>query len=106
MRTNVDVDAGGQIFHRSGERQDSGPAAVEATAPQPALFAAYRDLNLLRYDFPLVLAAGDAQGGAVQSLSRAIDRLLQRVAPPGPTASPAPSGAAGRARHPTLAARA
>lgn len=45
----------------------------------PALFAAYRDLAALRYDFPLILTA-DA-GAPVKSLSGIIDELLQKIAP-------------------------
>jgi hypothetical protein len=46
---------------------------------QPALLAGYRDLTALRYDFPLVLAAG-ADKQPVQSLSALFDGALKEIA--------------------------
>jgi hypothetical protein len=85
MRTNINVEAATHsplVFHLTGRRQGAELEAFDANASRPALFARYRDLNALRYDFPLVLIAG-ADGGAVEPLSRVIDRLLQNIAPPG-----------------------
>jgi hypothetical protein len=66
-------------FHLTG-RLPHG--AFDAHAPsdlQPAIFAGYRDLTALRYDFPLVLmrAGGDRQ--SVQSLSGLIDGALKEM---------------------------
>jgi len=46
---------------------------------RPALFAEYRDLTRLRYDFPLVLAEGSADA-PVQSLCGLIDGALREIA--------------------------
>lgn len=84
MRANANVEAATQsplVFHLTGRQRGGDVEAVDLGAVRPALFARYRHLNELRYDFPLVLAPG--AGGAVQPLSRVIDRLLQRIAPPG-----------------------
>jgi len=61
---------------RSGEHLD----AIDGLDLRPALFAGYRDLTTLRYDFPLVLAQGAADKAYVQSLSGLIDRVLEGVA--------------------------
>jgi hypothetical protein len=50
---------------------------------RPALFAQYGDLASLRYDYPLVLVDGDGGQAFVQSLSSIIDKILQKIAPPG-----------------------
>lgn len=68
-------------FHLTG-RANGVPDALDGM--RPALFAPYRDLTALRYDFPVVLAQDDADGAGVHALSVLIDRLLQKVAPPGP----------------------
>ncbi len=49
----------------------------------PALFGRYRDLAKLRYDYPLVLVDGAADGGFVRSLSGIINAILQEIAPRG-----------------------
>ena len=87
MATSLDVATAKQssvLFHLTG-RREGALDAVDDLGLRPALLAAHRDLTRLRYDFPLVLAGAEAQGGPVQSLSRIVDRLLQRVAPPGMT---------------------
>lgn len=66
-------------FHLTGSRR-AGLEAVDLLALRPALLARYRDLTLLRYDFPLVLVDGGPDGESVQALSGVIDRLLQDVA--------------------------
>jgi hypothetical protein len=86
MRANVNAEAATQsplVFHLTGRRQGADLAAIDPHALRPALFARYRDLNALRYDFPLVLVTGGPEDGGVEPLSRIIDRLLQRIAPPG-----------------------
>jgi hypothetical protein len=60
----------------SGGKLDS----VGELGLRPALFAGYRDLTKLRYDFPLVLIAGVGDETAVQSLSGLFDRALQEIA--------------------------
>ncbi|HML15007.1 MAG TPA: hypothetical protein VK456_17005 [Xanthobacteraceae bacterium] len=82
MRAHANAEAATQsplVFHLTGRRRGADLEPVAAGALRPALFAPYRDLGRLRYDFPLVLVAD----GAVEPLSRLIDRLLQRIAPPG-----------------------
>lgn len=66
-------------FHLTGSRLASELEAVEGGALRPALFARYRDLGKLRYDFPLVLM----EDGGVRPLSRLVDAALQQLAPPG-----------------------
>ncbi len=53
-------------------------------AQRPALFAGYRDLRLLRYDYPLVLVENDGGSARVQSLTAVVDDLIRRIVPPGP----------------------
>ena len=47
---------------------------------RPALFAGYRDLTKLRYDFPLVLAGAGADEASVQSLTGLFDKALHEIA--------------------------
>lgn len=66
-------------FHLTGSRLAPELESVEGLGLRPALFARYRDLGKLRYDFPLVLL----EDGGVKPLSRLVDALLQEKAPPG-----------------------
>jgi hypothetical protein len=59
---------------RSGDLQ-----AVEGLGLRPALFARYRHLENLRYDYPLVLVHDDA-GGFVRPLSGIVDEALEQGA--------------------------
>ena len=68
-------------FYLTGERPGDDPADVGPL--RPALFSAYQDLSKLRYDFPLVLVNGDADGAFARSLSDIIDGILQEIAPRG-----------------------
>jgi ferredoxin len=61
---------------RPGEHLDS----VEGLDLRPALFASYRDLTPLRYDFPLVLESKGAQNAAVASLSALMDKAFEKAA--------------------------
>lgn len=70
-------------FHLTGEGPRSDPGDMGRMGLSPALFSAYRDLPKLRYDFPLVLVAGDADGSFVHTLSGIIDGILQEIAPRG-----------------------
>jgi len=69
-------------FHRTGQR--TGGDLPETVTPGicSALFAPYRQLEKLRYDYPLVLVDNDEDSFTV-SLSGATDRLLQDIAPQG-----------------------
>jgi len=50
---------------------------------RPALLAGHRDLACLRYDFPVVLVEGSADGAFVCSLTSVVDDVLQEIAPRG-----------------------
>ena len=67
-------------FHLTGRLPHGEFDAHALSDLHPAIFAGYRDLTALRYDFPLVLmrAGGDRQ--SVQSLSGLIDDALKAVA--------------------------
>ncbi len=70
------------VFHLTGRRPavDAPEAAVGGL--RPALLAGYRDLDLLRYDFPVVFCGGDEY---VVPLATVVDRVLRKVAPEGVT---------------------
>ncbi len=61
---------------RSGEHLD----AVDGLKLRPALFAGYRELGELRYDFPLVLVGERTDALFAQSLSGLIDGALASIA--------------------------
>jgi hypothetical protein len=67
-------------FHLTGRKPRGAFDAYAQSGLRPAVFAGYRDLTALRYDFPLVLmrAAGDRQ--SLQSLSGLIDGALKAIA--------------------------
>jgi hypothetical protein len=67
-------------FFLTGRRPGEYLDSVEGLDLRPALFAGYRDLTPLRYDFPLVLESNGAQGAAVSSLSGLFDKALEKVA--------------------------
>lgn len=69
-------------FHLTGKRPAGEPDAIEGL--RPALLAQFRDLAQLRYDYPLVLVEGQADGAGMRSLSGLIDGMLQKIAPAGP----------------------
>ena len=70
------------VFHLTGRRTETDALESGVSGLRPALLAAYRDLDALRYDFPLVLCGGEDY---VQSLSAAVDRVLRKLAPEGVT---------------------
>ncbi len=70
-------------FHLTGERSGNDLDDIGRLSLRPALFTDRRDLTKLRYDYPLVLVAGDADGAFVRSLSDIIDGILQEIAPRG-----------------------
>ena len=70
-------------FHRVGDRSRLPAAAKAETQLRPALFAAYRDHDRLRGDFPLLLTPAPFAGPWVISLADAIDGLLRNATRPG-----------------------
>jgi len=67
-------------FFLTGRRPSEHLDAVDGLGLRPALFAGYRELTQLRYDFPLVLVAGRTDSLFAQSLSGLIDTALETVA--------------------------
>lgn len=67
-------------FFLTGRRPSEHLDAVDGLDLRPALFAGYRDLTQLRYDFPLLLVAGRSDDLMVQSLSGLIDAALADAA--------------------------
>jgi hypothetical protein len=67
-------------FFLTGRRPSEYLDAVDGLGLRPALFAGYRELAQLRYDFPLLLVAGRSDRGFVQSLSGLVDAALASVA--------------------------
>ncbi len=63
-------------FFLTGRRPSEYLDAVEGLGLRPALFAGYRELTQLRYDFPLLLVANRSDAGFAQSLSGLIDTAL------------------------------
>ncbi len=72
-----------RLFFSTGRRQGDGVDPIDALALRPALFARYRDLARLRYDFPLVLVDRGPGTGTLRSLSSVVDEVLQEIAPKG-----------------------
>jgi len=68
------------VFHLTGRRPAGGDAGDPVAGLRPALFAAYRDLDSLRYDFPVVFSS---DGDFVVPLSQVVDRVLRQLAPEG-----------------------
>ncbi len=67
-------------FFLTGRRPSEYLDAVDGLGLRPALFAGYRELTQLRYDFPLLLVANRADQGFVQSLSGLVDAALANAA--------------------------
>jgi hypothetical protein len=67
-------------FHLTGRRPGAGLDAVDPLALRPALFARYRDLTALRYDFPLVLVENQPGDACLQALSGLLDGILHEIA--------------------------
>jgi hypothetical protein len=66
-------------FHLTGKIPAGELDPVDGLDLRPALFAEYRDLTRLRYDFPLVLVDGDTDA-PVQSLCGLFDDALRVLA--------------------------
>ncbi len=67
-------------FFLTGRRPSEHLDAVEGLGLRPALFAGYRELTQLRYDFPLLLVPGRTDALFAQSLSGLIDGVLASIA--------------------------
>jgi ferredoxin len=67
-------------FHLTGRTPRGAFDAHAQGSLRPAVFAGYRDLTALRYDFPLVLMCAAGDGQSLQSLSGLIDAALKAVA--------------------------
>jgi len=67
-------------FFLTGRRPSEYLDAVEGLGLRPALFAGYRELTQLRYDFPLLLVANRSDAGFAQSLSGLVDAALGEAA--------------------------
>ena len=67
-------------FFLTGRRPGEHLDAVDGLKLRPALFAGYRELTQLRYDFPLVLIAQPSDKLFVQSLSGLVDAALASAA--------------------------
>lgn len=67
-------------FFLTGKRPGDQLDAVDGLTLRPALFAGYRDLTQLRYDFPILLVEGRADAQFAQSLSGLIDTALLSAA--------------------------
>ena len=67
-------------FFLSGKANTPNLEAIDRLNLRPALFAGYRDLTRLRYDFPLILVQNPAGGACVESLSGLIDGILDKIA--------------------------
>ncbi len=77
----MEADTQAQVaFFLTGRRPAEFLDAVEGLDLRPALFAGYRDLTSLRYEFPVLLAAGGDAAAAVQSLSGLVDAALAKTA--------------------------
>ncbi len=75
----MEADLQAQIaFFLTGTKLSSQLEPIDGLALRPALFAAYRDLTRLRYDFPLVLV--DAPVANAVPLSALVDVIVEKVA--------------------------
>lgn len=80
----MEADQQAQLaFHLTGRRADKGLEAIDGLGLCPALLARYRDLNGLRYDYPLVLLDSAHPSECVQSLTYIMDSAVQKAAQPG-----------------------
>ncbi|MHA1159081.1 MAG: hypothetical protein ACTSP2_10125, partial [Alphaproteobacteria bacterium] len=70
-------------FHLTGGGADIALSGTGSSRLRPALLSGYRNLQQLRYDYPVILVDDDTDGPPVRSLSRTIDGVLQECAPRG-----------------------
>ncbi len=77
----MEADTQAQVaFFLTGKRPGEQLDAIDGLGLRPALFAGYRELEQLRYDFPLLLVDGASDGEFAQSLCGLIDDALTRAA--------------------------
>ncbi len=77
----MEADTQAQVaFFLTGRRPSEQLDAVDGLELRPALFAGYRDLNQLRYDFPLLLVEDAGAAPFAQSLSGVFDTALVSAA--------------------------
>jgi len=77
----MEADTQAQVaFFLTGRRPGEFLDAVDGLDLRPALFAGYRDLTALRYDFPLVLAGKSADASGLESLSALFDKAFTALA--------------------------
>ena len=82
MPSDTPSEAGDQAqvsFYLTGKRPGAALDPVDGLDLRPALFAGYRDLTKLRYDFPLVLLHNVADESSVRSLSGLFDSAFAEV---------------------------
>jgi len=70
-------------FYLVGDRSGLSTEQNRSNTLRPALFANYRDLSRLRYDYPLVLVDDEQGGQGLRSLTDCIDTILRKIAPQG-----------------------
>ena len=76
----MDAELHGYLaFHLTGRQPGKG-GRIDEPGLRPALFAGFRDLARLRYDFPLVLISSGQDDSSVQSLSGLFDRVVDAIA--------------------------
>jgi hypothetical protein len=68
-------------FYLTGRRPSKYLDAVDDLGLKPALFAGFRELTRLRYDFPLVLVNGLTDAPGALSLSALIDDAVRSIGP-------------------------
>jgi len=79
MTTTSKADPRAHVaFHLTGVCMEKGLESIEEL--RPALFASYRDLASLRYDFPVVLLRNPSETPFV-SLSGAVDAVFEKLNP-------------------------
>ena len=79
--TTIQTDHRAHVaFYFTGTRAEGALNAIEELDLRPALFAPYRDLSSLRYDFPVILTRQHADTPYL-SLTSMMDGLLAAVAP-------------------------
>src|SRR5512144_2289142 len=66
-------------FHLTGRRPAKGLDAVDPLVLRPALFARYRDLAALRYDYPAVLVRNPGAGPWIEPLSGLVERAIRSL---------------------------
>ncbi|MBB1075368.1 hypothetical protein HUU62_13205 [Rhodoferax sp. 4810] len=77
----MDADLQTQLrFFLTGKTTGDTLDATTGLGLRPVLFAGYRDLTPLRYDFPLVLVKDQPDGAFALPLSKLIDGVLDKVA--------------------------